>query len=161
MNIAYGVIGGLVMASAIFGFGVRVGAKMEENTTIKADLTRADKVIVRQEILIREVPKIVTKVVTKEVEVVKEVDRVVAQIENVLAPDCVLPDNYGFLLVAAAKGVDPAAAGESDEARGAYGCREVLKATLADLQAGWRNTARLEGLQEWAKLVTNVEVPSQ
>lgn len=154
MNLAYGVVGGLVIASAIFGFGVRVGAKLEENATIKADLTRADKVIVKQVEVIREVPKIVTRVVEREVTVEKEVERVVTVANSMLAPDCVLPDNFGLLLVSAANGVDPAAPGAVDAFAGKYDCRETLAAVLSDLRAGWRNTARLEGLQQWAKLVT-------
>lgn len=154
MNMAWGVIGGLVIASAIFGAGVRVGQKIEQNTTLKADLKHTNLVMVKQQTIIKEVPKIVTKVVTREVEVVKEVERVVVASENLLAPDCVLPDNFGLLLVAAANGADPAAAGSVDAFRGAYDCRQALAAVLSDLQAGWRNSARLEGLQQWARLVT-------
>jgi 3-oxoacyl-[acyl-carrier-protein] synthase III len=160
MNMAWGIVGGLVIASAIFGFGVRVGAKLEENATIKADLTRADKVIVKQTEVIREVPKIVTRVVTKEVTVEKEVERVIVASHKLLAPDCVLPDNFGMLLVAAANGADPGSSATFDAYAGGYGCTETLAAILSDLRAGWRNSARLEGLQEWAKLVTT-EAPTQ
>lgn len=150
----YGVIAGILVAVAIFMGGVKTGVAINENTTIKADLTRADKIIVRDKIIIKEVPKIVTKVVTREVEVTKEVERVVAKIPDLLAPDCVLPDRYGMLLVAAANGIDPTAAGGADAFAGEYGCRQTLAAVLADLQAGWRNSARLDGLQEWSRLVT-------
>lgn len=149
------LIAGLVIASATFGFGVRVGQKIEQNTTLKADLKHSNLVRVRQETIIREVPKIVTKVVTKEVTVEKEVERVIVASQHLLAPDCLLPDNYGMLLVAAARGLNPDAAGRVDETAGEYGCREVLAATLSDLKAGWQNSARLAGLQQFTKLVTS------
>jgi hypothetical protein len=93
------------------------------------------------------------------VTVTKEVERVVEKIPELLAPDCVLPDDYGRLLVSAANGVDPAAGG-SDAFAGTYGCREVLAATLKDLSAGWRNSARLGGLQEAARLVIAGQFPT-
>lgn len=153
----YGVIIGILVAVAIFMGGVKAGVAYAESTTIKADLKRADKVIVQQQKLIVEVPKIVTRTVTREVEVLKEVERVVTVSEKLLAPDCVMPDGFGLLLVAAANGVDPEAAGAVDAFRGGYGCRATLAAVLSDLQAGWRNSARLAGLQEWAQLVTEVK----
>lgn len=150
----YGVLGGIFLAVVIFMGGVKAGVAYTENTTIKADLLRAEKVIVRTEMLVQEVPKIVTKTVTREVEVVKEVERVVTAAHSMLAPDCVLPDNFGLLIVAAANGVDPQAPGSTDEARGRYDCHETLEAVLSDLQAGWVNSARLAGLQSWAKVVS-------
>lgn len=131
-----------------------VGRVYERAGHIEADLTKSDLVRVKQVEIIREIPKIVTKVVTQEVTVTKEVERVVTAAETMLGPDCVLPDGYGLLLVAAANGVDPTASERVDEFRGEYGCHEVLAATLQDLLAGWRNSARLNGLQEWARLVT-------
>lgn len=153
MNI-YVFIGGMLAVVAIFTGGVKVGMTMEKNVTIEANLKQADLVMVKQVEIIKEVPKIVTRVVTRETEVVKEVERVVTVANSLLSPDCVLPDNYGMLLVSAANGVDPAAPGGADEIAGTYGCREVLAATLKDLLAGWRNSERLVGMQEWAKLVT-------
>lgn len=144
-----------LIATAIGGF--HMGRVYESAGNLSIALTQANKVIEVQQVITVEVPKIVTKVVTQEVEVVKEVERVVTRIDDAIAPDCVLPDNYGLLLVAAARGLDPAATGSFDEARGEYGCREVLRATLTDLQAGWRNSTRLTGLQEWAQLVTTTK----
>lgn len=158
MNI-YVFLAGIAVAVALFMAGVKTGHTYAENTTIAADLKRADRMIVQQQVLVREVPKIVTRVVTKEVEVVKEVERVVVQSHHLVAPDCVLPDNFGMLLVAAANGVDPEAAGSADAFRGGYGCRESLAAILTDLSAGWRNSTRLAGLQEWANLVTQEKTP--
>jgi hypothetical protein len=153
VNIAIFLAGALAVV-AIFMGGVKAGRAYESNTTIAADLKAVTVQKAAQVILVREVPKVVTKVVTREVEVVKEVERVVNVAEKVLAPDCVMPDGFGMLLVAAANGSDPAASGSVDAFRGAYDCRATLAAVLADLQAGWRNSARLEGMQEWAKLVT-------
>lgn len=119
-----------------------------------AEASRVDKIIVRDRIIEKEVPKIVEKVVTRTVTVTKEVDHVVTKIEHDIPPDCVLPDNYGVLLVAAARGLNPDAPGVADALAGAYGCREVLAATLHDLKAGWINTARLDGLQEYVRLNT-------
>lgn len=151
MNV-YVLLGGIFLAIAIFMGGVKAGRAIEQNTTIKADLKRQDRVLVQQRIIIKKVPQVVTKVVTREVEVVKEVESVVAKIPDLLAPDCVLPDRYGMLLVSAANGVDPNTGG-ADAFAGEYGCREVLAATLKDLSAGWRNSARLDGLQETARLL--------
>lgn len=151
MNL-YVLLGGVALAVALFMGGLKVGMTVEENTAIRADLKRADRVLVQQRVVIEKVPVIVTKVVTREVQVEKEVERVVTVANDLLAPDCVLPDRYGMLLVAAANGVDPASGG-ADAFAGEYGCREVLAATLKDLSAGWRNTARLGGLQEAARVV--------
>lgn len=149
------IVGFLVALIAASLGGGRVGAMLERGKWEAKELTRAEKLIVRQEVLIREVPKIVVKTVTKEVTVEKEVERVVTVVDKIIAPDCVLPDGFGMLLVAAARGLDPEAPGVADETRGTYGCRETLDATLSDLKAGWRNTARLDGLQEWARVVTS------
>lgn len=146
---------GVILIASVLG-SFHVGQVYERAGFIEADLRKANKVIERDRIVIREVPKIVTKVVTQEVTVTKEVERVVTVSQTMLAPDCVLPDNFGLLLVAAANGVDPTAA-SIDDYRGTYGCREVLASTLQDLLAGWRNSARLNGLQEWARLVTTTK----
>lgn len=153
MNI-YALLGGILIAVAIFMGGVKAGRAFEQNTTLKADIKHTNLVMVKQQQIIKVVPKIVTKVVTREVEVVKEVERVVTVAEKILAPDCVLPDGFGLLLVSAANGVDPATAAAVDAYGGTYECKRVLAAILSDLSAGWRNSARLDGLQEWAKLVT-------
>ena len=84
-------------------------------------------------------------------------ERVILQIEKAVPADCVLPDDYGFLLVAAANGIDPESPGAIDAYSGAYGCRETLAATLKDLRGGWQNSARLDGLQDWARLVTSTK----
>lgn len=153
MNL-YVFLAGIALVIAVFMGGVKAGRAYEQNTTLRADLKHTNLVLVKQQQVIKEVPKIVTKTVTREVEVVKEVERVVTVTEKILAPDCVLPDGFGMLLVSAANGVDPAPAGGANEFSGQYGCRETLAAILTDLSAGWRNSARLDGLQEWAKLVT-------
>lgn len=146
------LLGGIAIAVAIATAGYKAGhavasvdVALERAANTKADL-------VRVQILEREVPKIVTKVVTETVTVEKEVERVIVQSQHLLAPDCVLPGDFGMLLVAAANGIDPAAGG-TDEISGAYGCREVLAAILKDLRAGWRNSARLGGLQTFEDVV--------
>ena len=150
------VAGGVAMLGLILG-SFHVGRVYERAGHTAADLVQAERVIVKQEIVVKEVPKIVTKTVTREVEVVKEVERVVTAANHMLAPDCVLPGDFGLLLVAAANGDDPTSPGATAHLTGGYDCRETLAAILADLQAGWRNSARLEGLQAWAKLVTQEE----
>lgn len=144
---------GLALIGAAGG-GFHMGRVYESAGNLDVALKQANKVIEVQKVVTREVPKIVTKVVTREVTVEKEVERVITQANHMLAPDCVLPGDFGLLLVAAANGVDPAAPAPSLGLAGAYDCREVLTAVLTDLRAGWRNSARLEGLQEWAQLVT-------
>lgn len=149
----YAAIISLLVATAIFFAGFKSG---EAVTKVEWQQERAAtdaKVIVVNKVVEKEVPKIVERVVTKTVTVEKEVERVVVQVEKAIPADCVLPDNYGMFLVAAARGLDPEAPGTSDALAGAYGCREVLAATLADLRAGWINTARLDGLQEWERAV--------
>ncbi len=125
--------------------------KVERSDWQAKELTRAEKVIVRERVVIQEVPKIVTKVVTKEVEVAKEVERVVTVIQNI-SPDCVLPPDFVRVLIDTAKRFDGEATGSPDEKAGTDGCREVLAAIVKDLGAGKQNTARLQGLQEWAAL---------
>lgn len=156
----YVIIAALVFFALSCAGSARVGWKVRDADAQKERAEAAEKVIVRERIINKEVPKIVTRVVEKRVEIVKEVERVVTKIPDLVAADCVLPDNYGFLLVAAANGIDPQAARGADALRGAYGCREVLTATLRDLEAGYVNTQRLYGLQSWAELVTK-EGPSE
>lgn len=153
MNL-YVFLSGIALVIAVFMGGVKAGRAYEQNTTLKADLNAVTVQRAQQVVLVREIPKIVTKTVTREVEVVKEVERVVTVTEKILAPDCVLPDGFGLLLVSAANGVDPTTAGAVDAFAGTYECKRVLAAILTDLSAGWRNSARLDGLQEWTKLVT-------
>ena len=150
----WGALAGAVVAVLLVLGGVKAGQAMEAQEWLTRDLTAAQKVIVRREVEIREVPKIVTKVVTKVQVVEKEVERVVVQIEKAIPADCVLPADYGMLLVSAANGVDPGTPGGVNAFSGEYGCRETLAATLSDLKAGWQNSARLAGLQAWASLVT-------
>lgn len=150
----YGVIGGIFLAVAIFMGGVKAGRAYEENTTIKADLTRAAKVIVKQEVLIREVPKIVVRVVEREKQVEKEVERVVEVIRREVPRDCVLPERFSRVLIDFARKAADGAPGDADAPGAEYGCAEVLEATTADLGAGYKNTAALAGLQRWARLVT-------
>lgn len=150
----WGALAGGVVAVLLVLGGVKAGRALEAQEWLARDLAVAQKIVVRREVEIREVPKIVTKVVTKVQVVEKEVERVVVQIEKAIPADCVLPADYGMLLVAAANGVDPGAPGGANAFSGEYGCRETLAATLSDLKAGWQNSARLAGLQAWASLVT-------
>lgn len=149
------IVAALSLAIASGFVGSRIGTNLERAEWERKELARAERIIVRQEVLIRKVPKIVEKVVVREKVIEKEVDRVVTVIESALAPDCVLPDRYGELLVGAARGISPDASGRIEEAAGEYGCREVLAATLKDLKAGWQNTERLAGAQQWAQIVVN------
>ncbi|MGE0358653.1 MAG: hypothetical protein AB7P08_17255 [Burkholderiales bacterium] len=150
---------GAVLTVLLVLGGVKAGRALEREESLSRDLTVAQKLIVRREVEIVELPKIVERVVTRTVTVEKEVERVVVKIEKVIPADCVLPDGYGMLLVAAANGVDPDTPGGADAFAGAYGCRETLAATLADLKSGWKNTATLAGLQDWAALVTRTSDP--
>lgn len=152
MNL-YVLLGGVALAIALFTGGAMCGSAIKQVEWDQEKAARTEASLVRERVLVREVPKIVTKVVTKEVTVTKEVERVVEKIPELIPVDCVLPDNYGLLLVAAANGVEPGT-GDADAFAGTYGCREVLDATLKDLKAGWVNTARLDGLQAWTRLTT-------
>ncbi len=146
--------GGLALALAAGLGGYQLGAQVTDGKWTAKELARAERIVVRQEVLIREVPKIVTKTVERERIVEKEVDRVVTVIPRMLAPDCVLPERYGELLVGAARGIEPdPSTGRIDVTAGTYGCREVLEATLRDLKAGAQNSARLAGLQDYVRLL--------
>lgn len=155
MNL-YALLGGVGLAVALFFGGWYCGGAVEKLDRVQERATELDRIVKVQQVVIKEVPKIVTKTVTREVEVTKEVERVVIASQHMLAPDCVLPGDFGLLLVSAANGIDPAAGGV-DGISGGYDCRETLAAILSDLRGGWRNSARLEGLQEWAKLVTEAK----
>lgn len=150
MNL-YALLGGVGLAVALFFGGWYCGGAVEKLDRVQERATELDRIVKVQQVVIKEVPKIVTKTVTREVEVTKEVERVVTASNHMLNPDCVLPGNFGMLLVAAANGIDPA--GSVDEIAGTYGCHETLAAVLSDLRAGWINSARLEGLQQYEKLV--------
>lgn len=147
-------IGGVLLAVALTLGGYKAGAAVERDKASARELERAEKIIVRREREVVEVPKIVTKFVERKVTVEKEVERVITRIPQLLDADCVLPGNYGLLLVAAANGIDPENAAGVGSLTGPYGCREVLAATLLDLEAGWKNTEQLRALQRWAALVT-------
>ena len=138
---------------ASFLAGVGVGKDLKQGEWDSAELTRAEKVIVRERVIAKEVPKIVTKVVTRDVEVEKEVERVVTIIKTV---DCVLPPEFGRMLVNSANAIDGSTGGV-DEAPGAYECREVLEAIAKDYGAGKRNSNRLAGLQEYVRTVTEAK----
>lgn len=148
------LVAALVLAAGSGYVGFGLGKDVERLSWVARDLATAQKVIVKQEILVQEVPKIVTKYVERKVEITKEVERVVTVAPKLLAPDCVLPDGFGMLLVAAANGLDPETSSGLDAIRGSYGCNATLAAILTDLEAGWKNTAQLQALQQWADLVS-------
>jgi hypothetical protein len=79
-----GAIAATTLVVGVFAGGVKAGRAYEANTTLKADLKHSNLVRERQVEVIREVPKIVTRVVTREVEVTKEVERVVIASESLL-----------------------------------------------------------------------------
>lgn len=145
------VLGGIALAIGIAAGGYKAGFAVAALDAAGKENARLDKIIVQDRVIEKEVPKIVERVVTKTVTVTKEVERVVTKIEHDIPADCVLPDRFGLLLIAAARGLDPDAPGVADALGGAYGCREVLTATLHDLKAGWNNTATLEGLQDYER----------
>lgn len=148
--IAAAVILTLATLAGVFHSGMRY----ERSDWQAKELTRAEKVVVRERVITEKVPVIVTKVVERRVEVEKEVERVITKIPDLVAADCVLPDNFGRLLVLAANGIDPQTARGTDAFTGAYDCRQTITAILADYEAGEINTSRLAGLQDWARLVT-------
>jgi len=127
---------------------VKSGYEWAKGEEAQRDLVRAEKIIVRQKIVEVEVPKIVEKVVTRTLTVEKEVERVVEKIVTIPA-DCDASE-LGLFLTAAANGFDPSR--PPDGFVGAYGCREVLAATLHDLRAGWINTTRYDALKDWVKV---------
>lgn len=152
--LAAAAIGGVVLAVVLALGGYKAGAAVVQSKWNEAELARAEKIIVRERVIAKEVPKIVVQTVEREKVVEKEVERVVTVIPKILAPDCVLPDGFGMLLVSAANGVDPTAPGAPNAFSGGYDCRATLAAILTDLEAGWQNSARLHGLQEWAAVVS-------
>jgi hypothetical protein len=148
------LVAGIAICVGCFGVGYKAGHAVAALDAQQQKNVELDHVVTVQKVLIREVPKIVTRVVHTETTIEKEVDRVITESHHMLAPDCVLPGDFGMLLVAAANGIDPAARGV-DGISGTYGCRETLAAILTDLRAGWINSARLEGLQQYEKLVSS------
>lgn len=148
------VLAGIVLAVGLAFGGYKAGVGVTEAAWEAKEIARVEKIVVRDHVVEREVPKIVERVVTRTVTVEKEVERVRTVVEKSIPADCVLPDRYGLLLVAAARGLDPDAPGSADALAGTYGCRETLDATLADLKAGWINTERLAGLQEYVRVIT-------
>lgn len=138
----------LAILGAAFGAGWTVHSW-------KCDSARSDQLgatVTIERTLREKVPQIVTKVVTKEVTVEREVPRVIEIIRREVAPDCVLPDEFGGMLVDAARQLDGDGPRGPDAASGAYDCRAVLEAVTKDLAAGKRNGARLAGLQEYERL---------
>ncbi len=158
MNV-YAILGVLLMGAAACFASFEIGAKVERSTWLAKEVKVQERIIYRDRVIEKEVPTIVTKVVTKTVTVEKEVERVVEIAAKVIPADCVLPAHYGGLLVAAANGRDTEAAGGADAPPAEYGCLETLDATLADLKAGWVNSARLAGLQQWVALATSPPSP--
>jgi hypothetical protein len=121
----YVLLGGIAIAVAIF-FGGYGAARGRTSSTRAGARRRARPHVVRQQIVIKEVPKIVTKVVRKEVTVEKEVERVV-----IASNTCSLLTAC-FLVISGCSSSPPRTesipAGVPDEIAGIYGCRETLAA---------------------------------
>lgn len=155
-----GLVAGAIGAAAGAYVAFDVGRKVERGEHVAAELSVAQATITRLEIIEREVPKIVREVAVQTVTINTETERVIREIPDLLDPDCILPDRWGMLLVAAANGWEPNAPGDPHGIAGTYGCREVLAATLKDHAAGRTNTARLAGLQRW-ELLTRDSTPRE
>lgn len=148
-----GLVAGILIACGIAYGGYRFGVDATESKYLNAQLVAADKVIVRDRIIEKQVPQIITKYVqtTTTVEVTHEVT--VKEIDDVLDEHCVMPHGFAELLVAFANSRDGQLPDSDAIAKyaGVYGCRETAKAIADDLRAGYINTARLYGLQGYVK----------
>lgn len=150
-----------LISGAIFTVLVALGGfKAGESTSAlecSAERARAtDKIITRQEVIIKEVPKVITKYVQTTTTVENTYHDAQVLVPDLFDPNCVMPRWWGELFTNAANGIadDPRRAGQAARP---YGCLETAKATLSDLSAGARNSAQLDGIQQWARIVTKGE----
>lgn len=147
------ILGGIALACGLAYSGYRFGVDATEGKYLNQQLTQADKIIVHDRIVEREVPKIITKYVQTTTTVEVSHETIVKEIADVLDEHCTMPHGFAELLVAFANSPDGQLPDSQAVTRyaGIYGCRETAKAIADDLRAGYINTARLEGLQGYVK----------
>jgi hypothetical protein len=156
-------LAGVALVCGVAWGGYEWGADSVRSANLAKELTQAQKVVVRQQILERQVPTIVTKYVQTTTTVEVSHETLVKEIADVLDEHCVMPHGFAELLVAFANSRDGQLPDPQAVARyaGIYGCRETAKAIADDLRAGFLNTARLEGLQGYVKAKQLAEKETQ
>lgn len=151
------LIVGAIFTIVVAAGGYKAGSAVTALNYEQARAGEVDKLVVHQQVVIKEVPKIVAKYIQTTTTVETETTHVITKVPDLLAADCLMPSQFGQLLVAAANGVDPDNGPEFAKYAGEYGCREVLKATLLDLKSGWKNTAHLEAVEQYVSVLTKGE----
>jgi hypothetical protein len=146
------ILVGALLVSGVFGLGWKAGSAVASLDAAQARAGELDHIVAVDRIVEREVPKIVTQYVQTTTTVTTETEHVLLKVSDTLSPDCIMPTGYGQLLVAAARGIDPADTTGFNGLAGTYDCRAVLNATIKDLAAGRRNTSKLGALQAVVKL---------
>lgn len=148
----WAVIGGAIFTVLVAFGGYRAGTATAGLECAGERAAAVDKIITQDKIIIREVPKIITKYIQTTTTVENTYHDSTVLVPNLFDSSCIMPSWWGELFVNAANGVsnDPRTAGK---APGVYGCIETAKATLGDLKAGTANSAQAAGIQQWAQLL--------
>lgn len=149
----WAVIGGASFTVLVALGGFKAG-KADAGLECAAEKAKVvDKIITKQEVVIKEVPKIITRVVTETITTERTYHDAIKASADVFDPSCTMPPWWGELFVATANGQQFDATSRVGKAPARYGCLETATATLKDLSAGQANSARLLGVQQWAQLI--------
>lgn len=112
-----------------------------------------DNIITRDRLVIKEIPKIITKYVADTTTVERTYETTIKELPDVFDVNCTMPKRWGELFSNAARGSAPSDPQSTPPTPQSYGCLETAKATLSDLKAGTENTSQLSALIESAKLI--------
>ena len=149
MNVALiAFTAGMVTVAASFGFGVRVGQKMERNTTLQADLKHSNLVRVRiqKESVIEE--RVVTKWRDREKTIVVNAAEIKHEIPVFVRADCVLPSDFVVQLHAISRNTTVAALGLSKNSSEGADCRATLDALRRSYENHYLDAAQLNAVLE-------------
>lgn len=149
----WALIGGAIFTVLVALGAFRAGERSSELDCQAEKNTALDKIIVKQQVLIKEVPKIVTEYVQTTTTVENTYHETITKVPSVFDPSCTMPPWWGELFVAAANGQSFDPSRTVGKVPGSYGCTETATATLKDLSAGSQNSAQLVGVLKWAQVI--------
>jgi hypothetical protein len=143
-------IGAIAALGLLLG-GVHIGRVYERAGFIEADLTRAEKVIVKvkTERVIEE--RVVTKWRDREKTIVINAEEIKHEIPVFVRPDCVLPADFIVQLHAISRNVTVASLGLTEDAGKGAGCRAALDALRRSYENHYLDAAQLNAILDREK----------
>lgn len=149
----WALIGGALFTVMVAFGGYRAGEASAGLDCAAKQALVTDKIITQQRVIIKEIPKIITKYVADTTTIERTYETTIKELPDVFDANCTMPKRWGELFVNAANGRAASDPGSATPSPASYGCLETAKATLSDLKAGSANTAQLTGLIPAAKLI--------